>query len=72
MCPTTTTVYTVTVSDNGVSLPTSDTITINVVAPPQTQANISICQNENPILYVKTINYGVINRNVFLFLFKFK
>ena len=49
VCPTTTTVYTVTVSDNGVSLPTTDTITINVVAPPQTQANISICQNENPI-----------------------
>ena len=49
VCPVTTTLYTVTVSDNGTSLPTSDTITINVVPPPQTQNNISICQNGNPI-----------------------
>ncbi|MBT5859208.1 MAG: PKD domain-containing protein [Flavobacteriales bacterium] len=49
VCPSTTTLYTVTVSDNGTSLPTSDTITINVVPPPQTQNNISICQNGNPI-----------------------
>ena len=49
VCPVTTTLYTVTVSDNGTSLPTSDTITINVVTPPQTQNNISICQNGNPV-----------------------
>ena len=34
----------------------SDTITINVVAPPQTQANISICQNENPIISKNEVN----------------
>ena len=49
VCPITTTLYTVTVSDNGTSLPTSDTITINVVPPPQTQNNISICQNGNTV-----------------------
>ena len=49
VCPLTTTQYIVTVSDNGTSLATSDTITINVVPPPVIQNNISICQNENPI-----------------------
>ena len=49
VCPTTTTQYIVTVSDNGLSIPTSDTITINVVPPPQTQNNISICQTDPPI-----------------------
>ena len=49
VCPLTTTQYIVTVSDNGTSLATSDTITINVVPPPVVQNNISICQNENPI-----------------------
>ena len=49
VCPQSTTQYIVTVSDNGTSLATSDTITINVVPLPVIQNNISICQNENPI-----------------------
>ena len=49
VCPTTTTQYIVTVSDNGTSLATSDTITIDVVSPPTIQNNFSICQNEPPI-----------------------
>ena len=48
VCPTTTTQYIVTVSDNGTSSTTSDTITINVVSPPVAQNNISICQNQGP------------------------
>ena len=48
VCPTTTTQYIVTVSDNGTSSSTSDTITINVVSPPVAQNNISICQNQGP------------------------
>lgn len=50
VCPTTTTQYMVTVSDNGTSSITSDTITINVVLPPVTQNNISICQNEGSVV----------------------
>ena len=50
VCPTSTTQYTVTVSDNGTSLPTSDTITINVISPPVAQNNISICQNQGSVV----------------------
>jgi len=50
VCPVTTTQYIVTVSDNGTSLPTSDTITIDVVSPPVVQNNISICQNGIPVI----------------------
>ena len=50
VCPTSTTHYTVTVSDNGTSLPTSDTITINVISPPVAQNNISICQNQGSVV----------------------
>ena len=50
VCPTSTTQYTVTVSDNGTSLPTSDTISINVITPPVAQNNISICQNQGSVV----------------------
>ena len=49
VCPTTTTQYIVTVDDNLGSTPTSDSITITVISPPQTQNNINLCQNSPPI-----------------------
>lgn len=47
VCPTTTTTYTLTVSD-GTSVPDSDTITIVVVDPPQAAADTTICRSNPP------------------------
>ncbi len=73
VCPTSTTQYIVNVNDNGPSQGDSDTILITVVSPPQTQNNITICQNSNPIILTANppggswYGNGIINSSIGLF-----
>ena len=73
VCPTNTTQYIVTVSDNSSAIPASDTITINVANPPVAQSSTTICQTDSPIFLTAVPNggiwsgLGIINQNSGLF-----
>lgn len=73
VCPSSNTLYSVTVSDAGPAAPQTDNILITVLSPPITQPDFSVCQTDPPLNLVANpagglwSGNGIINTNPGIF-----